>query len=143
MLCQDCPKKDSCIQLCSKAERYVSQDYVSQRETTYPHVTDKANATKNLPLDNIDYHLNQKTHQETIEQVISYHLNERTLNFPFLSELQNKCLYLFYFEGLSYAEIARNLKQDKSKINYCIRIAKQRISQFSSKSEGENSKETT
>lgn len=26
MLCQECPKKESCIELCNEAEAYVSQD---------------------------------------------------------------------------------------------------------------------
>jgi DNA-binding NarL/FixJ family response regulator len=32
MLCQECPKKESCIELCNKAETYVSRDRVYQRE---------------------------------------------------------------------------------------------------------------
>ncbi|KKL56481.1 hypothetical protein LCGC14_2244990 [marine sediment metagenome] len=32
MLCQDCSKKPTCVELCPEAEAYVSQDHVSQRE---------------------------------------------------------------------------------------------------------------
>ena len=34
MLCQDCPKKESCRELCEEAEAYVGQDYTAQRELT-------------------------------------------------------------------------------------------------------------
>ena len=32
MLCQDCPKRSMCEELCPDAERYVGQDEVVQRE---------------------------------------------------------------------------------------------------------------
>ena len=29
MLCQDCPKKSGCVELCAEAELYVNQDFVT------------------------------------------------------------------------------------------------------------------
>ena len=29
MLCQDCPKKSECVELCTEAELYVNQDFVT------------------------------------------------------------------------------------------------------------------
>ena len=34
MLCQECPEKPTCTELCLEAEAYVDQDHVSQRELT-------------------------------------------------------------------------------------------------------------
>jgi len=33
MLCQKCKKKDTCRKLCSEAEKYVNQDYTTQKES--------------------------------------------------------------------------------------------------------------
>ena len=30
--CQDCPKKSTCTELCSEAEKFVNQDYVSREK---------------------------------------------------------------------------------------------------------------
>ena len=30
MLCQDCKKRNECVELCEEAEKYASQDHVSQ-----------------------------------------------------------------------------------------------------------------
>ena len=32
MLCQECPKRETCRELCKEAEAYVSQDHVGRRE---------------------------------------------------------------------------------------------------------------
>ena len=32
MLCQDCPKKSECVELCVEAELYVNQDHVGRDE---------------------------------------------------------------------------------------------------------------
>jgi DNA-directed RNA polymerase specialized sigma24 family protein len=55
----------------------------------------------------------------------------------FFPRLQLRCLQLFYCDGLSYAEIARNLKRDKGQITYQIRCAKRKISQFFPNNKGE------
>ena len=45
MLCDKCSKRSTCKKLCKKAEQYVSQDEVKQRELTVPDLI------RELPLD--------------------------------------------------------------------------------------------
>lgn len=35
MLCQNCPHRETCTSLCEQAEKYVSQDYTSCRESYF------------------------------------------------------------------------------------------------------------
>lgn len=36
MLCETCPKRETCTELCPEADAYVSQDYVGRRESLVP-----------------------------------------------------------------------------------------------------------
>ena len=125
-LCTNCSKRDNCVELCEKAERYVGQDHVSQRESTKPEWL----------LDLLRVHVTLHKHED-----IASYFQEDSLSFDFLTPLQNKILYLFYFEGLTYKEIAFHLSNQyrqlsSSDVNYQIRSAKQRISQFLSDNRG-------
>ena len=93
MLCQECSKKESCVELCLKAEKWVNSDHVSQRELPCNEFT----------LEYLNYISPVKW-----QTIASYHHVE-SLEFPFLSDLQNKCLHLFYFQGLTYKQIAFRL----------------------------------
>lgn len=130
MLCQDCKRKSKCTRLCSKAERYVGQDHVAQRESCYPPVREWENATKNLPLDNISFHVAKGA--TPWDYTLSLNFDEPP---KYLTQLQVECLKLFY-SGYQYWEIARNLKIDKHKVKNCIHSAKRSILEFSSKSIG-------
>ncbi len=128
MLCQDCPKRESCAELCAKAERYVGQDEKKyQRERTYG---------SSVVLDILGYRSRHNW------QDCSTYWIAQSVNFSELTPTQNKCLHLFYFEGLSYKQIAFRLSGNRKgayscdNIDYCIRSAKRRILRFSSKSEG-------
>ncbi len=134
MLCQNCPprKKSICKNLCPKAARYVHQDYVSQRESILSEARDYEDATMNMHIDNVFYYISSHSFQELNDY---YSAEQQALKFPFLSAIQNKALYLFYFDGLSYAEIARNLKQDKEKVRKQIHLAKAEIRNFFNKNE--------
>jgi len=123
MLCQECSKWKRCKRLCKKAERYVNQDYVSQRERPIPPLREKDEARFNSNLDNINYH-------SSVEHLVAEY---PLCDFPFLTDLQNKCLQMFYAGELTYWEIARNLKINKYKVDNCIRSAKRDISRFFSK----------
>ena len=35
MLCQDCPKKETCTELCEEAEAYVNQDYIPPEDCQF------------------------------------------------------------------------------------------------------------
>jgi hypothetical protein len=125
MLCQECKKKPTCTKLCERAEKWVNQDHVSLREIPKPEwllarLNVKAKPPHKLP-------------------VLQSYFSQEKINFPFLTPLQNKCLHLFYFEGLSYKQIARSLSGGKRKlkinhtqVSYQIRSAKCQILQFSS-----------
>ncbi len=124
MLCQDCSKKPTCVELCEKAERHVNRKYISQRETTFPTISIE---NLNLTLDNLSYYKSIHTFPE-----LSSYFNEPGVNFPFLSELQNKCLHLFYFHGLTYKQIAYRLSNQyqqclSHQIRYRIYKAKRTI----------------
>jgi predicted DNA-binding protein YlxM (UPF0122 family) len=94
MPCQECQAKSSCKSLCSKAEKSVNQDHVSQRETCHSEID----------LDLLEAHVKPVPLVE-----VQSNNAEHELSFPFLTPLQNKILTLFYFKGLSYKEIAKCL----------------------------------
>lgn len=122
MLCQECKKRDKCVKLCPEAEKYVNRDRVSQRESCH----------EDYVLDWLNLHVSP----HPFSALVSF-WQEDNLNFPFLSPLQNKCLHLFYFEGLSYVEIAFRLSNQyrqvsSHKVRGQIYRAKQKIREFSS-----------
>ena len=133
MLCQECPKKESCVELCQKAEKWVNGDHVSQRELMFSCISEE---NLNLTIDNLNHHKSIYSHQE----LVSY-FNEPSVNFPFLSDLQNKCLHLFYFQGLTYKQIAYRLSNQyrrvlSHQVKYRIKKAKQLIRAHMFNSEG-------
>lgn len=102
MLCQNCPKRDRCTELCKKAARYVNQDEVGERESA------KSEMTLNL--------LNMHVKMPGIAEVASYFTGE-SVNFPFLSDLDNKLLQMNVFSHpkMSYAKIAKTLSGGRAK----------------------------
>ena len=134
MLCQNCPpkKKSVCKNLCPKTEKYVQQDLVSQRESLLSEVRDYADATMNMHTDNVFYYVSSHSFQELNN---FYSAEQQTFKFPFLSVIQNKALYLFYFDGLSYAEIARKTNRKVGVLKMQIHYAKNEIRNFIYKNE--------
>ena len=57
-LCNECKKRDECTNLCKKAEMYVGQDYVSQKELTIDYIDNFSEM--------IDYKLNRYTKKTII-----------------------------------------------------------------------------
>lgn len=115
----------------------MSRDYVSQRERTYPGVNEDENAQKNSVIDNINLYIGQHSLSD-----LASNFTEDSLNLPFLTKLQNRILKMFYFDGLSYKEIAFRISGNRKgayscdAISWQIRLAKRRIIQFSSKVKG-------
>ena len=140
MLCQECKKKSECVELCEKAEKWVNGDHVYQREQIFPHVREIWEGSVNSHLDNFSC-LNFYKQPE-----IASYFAEENVCFPFLSDLQNKCLHLFYFKSLTYKQIASclssanqhgvYLKLPSDKVKYQIKKAKQLIRAHFYKSEG-------
>jgi hypothetical protein len=102
MLCQTCPKRPTCTRLCEKAEKYVSKDSISLREIPQPDIS----------IDLISYHFDFIPTEE-----ISSHFTEGLPNFHFLTPLQNKILGMFYFQGLTYAQIAVRVRHSKKSVD--------------------------
>jgi len=100
MLCQECSKKPNCTELCEETEKYVSQDHVAQRESPKPEWL----------LDALSVHVTLHRHPD----IVGY-FQESGLDFKGLTPLQNKILHMFYFDGLSYKQIARALSGNRSK----------------------------
>jgi len=120
MLCQECSEKPTCTELCERAERYSNRDYVYQRELPCPEFT-----------------LEYLAWKAPIEWAVlaNYH-HEESVNFPFLTNLQNKCLHLFYFEGFTYRQIASCLSGGYRRsipanaVDYQLRKARKDILRF-------------
>ena len=100
MLCQECPKKESCVRLCLSAEKWINKSNISQRELPCNEPT----------LEYFNYRSPVKW-----KTLASYHQVE-SLEFKFLSDIQNKCLHLFYFEGLTYKQIAYRLSNQYQRL---------------------------
>jgi Sigma-70, region 4 len=67
----------------------------------------------------------------------SYHA-EPEVNFSFLSPLQNRCLQLFHFEGLTRNQIAIRVKKSRSSVKGHLERAREKIQAVFSKSEEED-----
>jgi len=101
MLCQECSKKETCQELCLEAEIYASRDYKRGRESPQVEFV-------------LEYLNTDSVYPYTYQEMVSYY-KEAEVNFPFLTDLQNKCLHLFYFEGKTYKQIARAMSGNRSK----------------------------
>ena len=110
--CEICGKK-SRTKLCENCEKYVNQDYKSQRE---------------LPTDRdiIEemYELHQNPH--TLSELQSY-FAEPSVNFDFLNKLQNKILHLVFFEGKKYSEVSQLLGINKNAVRGNLTRARAKI----------------
>jgi hypothetical protein len=98
--------------MCLKGWVYANKDYVSQRESTMP----------NYIMEYIE-----AEHGKAPLQIFDNYFAEDKVCFPFLTDVKNKCLKLFYFDGLSYNQIAMRVNLPASKVKYQIYQAKRRI----------------
>ena len=121
MLCQECKKKPTCTELCAKAEKYVNQDHVALREIPLSDIS----------LDLLSHHLKITP----TEEVASY-FTENEASFPFLTPLQNKLLTMFYFQGLSYTQIAMMTNRRVRTVESQLARARKKIAVFFSNNRG-------
>ena len=112
MLCQDCKKKPTCTQLCNKAEKYVSRDHVSLRESQQ----------SNVAIDLLSYHLSALCAGE-----VGSFFSSAPPFFPFLSPLQNKILGMFYFDGMSRKQIAMRVNRRVTSVESHLSRARAKI----------------
>jgi hypothetical protein len=108
MLCQNCPKRNTCTEPCAALKRELKKHERYQREATTGS-DDTLDFLVNNPLVSpYDY-----------EEMEGFFSSETEVNFPFLTPLQNKCLQLFYFEGKSYKQIAFQIAGNgRGKLSY-------------------------
>jgi hypothetical protein len=93
--CDKCHKRESCTKLCDKAKEYVDQDVV---QNSFILLDDRQ----------LDwFHIHTKIPN------IQHRIVSGSINFRFLSSLENKILTLFYVEGLSYQEILKKINRGK------------------------------
>ena len=121
MLCQDCKKKPNCVKLCPAAEKWVNQDHVALREIPKPQWLLDRISIKAKP-----------AHRD-----LSNYFSHERVEFPFLTPIQNKILHLFYFEGLTYNEIAFKMKIQRKAVDNQLCKAKEKIKGFSSDYRGD------
>ena len=132
--------------IADRKQKYVSQDYVSQREKTFSPVAsgEQGKVRRNLILDGVGPDRREGVpriarpeavgfHREHFDELASY-FKEDKVDFQFLTNKENRCLYLFYFEGLRYREIAvkTNLKVRTVK-HHISKARKEIVSFFSEK----------
>lgn len=130
-LCPNCPRWSRCVELCEAANRYVDQDYVSQRDQCYstlPNFDKEGKATLNSDFEKI---VNSESLFE-LSELVAYFTAEK-LEFECLNQLQNKILHLFHFEGLTYREIAISLSGGKKKRSISESSVKQRLKRIKEK----------
>ena len=115
--CGTCPKRSKCKQrgdpfgmekggiLCTWVNKYVSQDYIYQREIT--HSPKPKGHGKNIPLDNLNFYISSYIPPESISDF--FEEGER-LNFPFLSKRENDILTAAEIKKMTAKQIAMKFK---------------------------------
>jgi DNA-binding NarL/FixJ family response regulator len=132
MDCTKCKKYSTCTTLCKKAEKYVSQDHVSQREILLQPIQDRVKNDRRTARLNTPLELADLFEDVDLVQIASF-FTEKKVDFPFLTPLQNKILHLFYFEGQSYAEIAMRVNIRVKAVDNQLVRARKKIKGFFSK----------
>lgn len=118
MLCQNCSKRTTCQKPCEKLEKDLAKVTVKRPRET-PKEESELESYTFYPL--------------SWAEMASYH--QEQVNISILSPIQNKCLQLFYFEGLTYKQIAYRLSNQYQRIlshqvSYQLRLAKRKILQI-------------
>ena len=114
MLCQECSKKSECVELCERVSKHLRRYSAYLRELPCTEFT----------LEYLDYRA--PTDWDTLADYHTLEENEK-INFPFLSDLQNKCLHLFYFKGLTYKQVAIRTNHKVRSVRHQLYKAKQLI----------------
>ena len=97
MLCDDCPKRAGCKQLCEDAQKYASQDHVEGSETL-------------LFFDPTD--LDYLSHTLSYPECLLSELDKsehRILRKHGLTKRQRECADLFFFKKMTHRQIADKL----------------------------------
>ena len=100
-LCSKCLKRETCVELCPKAERYVNQDHVKMRELVSSNIVDMA-------LDRED--------EELIHIEIASYLSCGDVNFECCTSLENRILKMFYIDKFTHKQIAHRLSNQHRRL---------------------------
>ena len=111
MLCQRCKKKPTCIEPCRNLENHLKKFSRYLRELPCAEYT----------LEYLDLR------SPATWQTLSNYYHNDSVSFPFLTKLQNKCLHMFYFEGLTYNQIAMRVRKSKTVIKGQLQRGKCKI----------------
>lgn len=112
MYCETCKKRNTCVAICRKVEKYLSKNEASRRELT---LSDK------FLIFLLEDHLRARTapyqnrHSDYMPQL--YERLEK------IRPRQRLIIEMKYFEGMSANEIARKLKISRQCANKRIRLA--------------------
>lgn len=112
MLCNECPKRDTCIELCEAAEEFVDQDYINRKEALALDFNIYINDIEIEPIITIDL-------LETKDWIV---LLKKVKN---LTKKQKRVVYLYYWKGLYQHQIAK--KYDTTQSNICNILRRARL----------------
>jgi DNA-directed RNA polymerase specialized sigma24 family protein len=117
MLCETCPKRDTCTELCAAAKKYVNQDYV---EVSSLVISVDPNV--------IDYIKGDLEYNESVINELNDGDWELLRKYMFnLTILQELCFYKYFFGHLKQWQIAELIGQTKQSVSQHIDLAKRKI----------------
>ncbi len=108
--CTTCSERSTCKDLCDRVEKYANQDYRYQREL----------AVSETIIDAI-------SQGELIWPELTSFFHESSIDFSFLTPLQNKILHLFHFEGKTYKQIATAYNIRSNAVKWQLQSARKKI----------------
>lgn len=97
--CDSCLKRMKCGNVCESVERYISQDYVSKRETLVGHPLLDVLHEHALNINSRPVRVNHRKYLDIIRP-----------RLKLLNVKQRKVLFMFFFRELSISEISRKLR---------------------------------
>ena len=115
MYCNQCPKRDQCIEICPALKKYLKNDIeVSRRERLDCEIDS-----------NVEDIIETEYPEGEIELSTKdwiYLIKNNTL-----TKLQRKYIYLYYWKRLSYYQIGQKYKVSKQSVTAVVKRAKSKL----------------
>ena len=114
-LCNKCDKRNTCIELCSEAEEYVSKDTIFRRELLecdMEMVIDEVIKEEDYPEGCVELDVKDWVYM---------------LKNSKMTKLQRKYVYLHYWKWLSYSSIGRKYKVSKQSVAAAVKRGRNNI----------------
>lgn len=115
-LCNKCDKRNTCVELCQRAEEFVAKDHICRREVLASELGILIEDTIIKPIVTIDP-LTTKDWSALIKIVN-------------LTPKQKRYLFLKFWQNKTYEEIANKYNTGKSNIHNIVMRAKEEISKY-------------